>query len=128
MGGAHSADSTVVSADPLSGLRECRQALEDPGNRGDHQNATGVVRRKKLEASPSFGHDQGRRGVVPRLEPPLEVPVDPAGCYRAEIDGCRTHAANILGISIRTLRNKLKQYGNEGFNIPSPGDASQAGA
>ena len=95
MGGAHSADSTVVSADPLSGLRECRQALEDPGNRGDHQNATGVVRRKKLEASPSFGHDQGRRGVVPRLEPPLEVPVDPAGCYRAEIDGCRTHAANI---------------------------------
>lgn len=42
--------------------------------------------------------------------------------------GNRTHAANILGISIRTLRNKLKQYGSDGFNIPSPGDASQAGA
>lgn len=27
--------------------------------------------------------------------------------------GNRTHAANILGISIRTLRNKLKQYGED---------------
>jgi DNA-binding NtrC family response regulator len=27
--------------------------------------------------------------------------------------GNRTHAANILGISIRTLRNKLKLYGED---------------
>ncbi len=36
--------------------------------------------------------------------------------------GNRTHAANILGISIRTLRNKLKQYSVDGYDVPQPGD------
>jgi two-component system response regulator FlrC len=35
--------------------------------------------------------------------------------------GNRTHAANILGISIRTLRNKLKQYADDGLRVPLPG-------
>ncbi|PCH80930.1 MAG: sigma-54-dependent Fis family transcriptional regulator [Hyphomicrobiales bacterium] len=36
--------------------------------------------------------------------------------------GNRTHAANILGISIRTLRNKLKLYTEDGVNIPMRGE------
>jgi two-component system, response regulator FlrC len=37
--------------------------------------------------------------------------------------GNRTHAANILGISIRTLRNKLKLYSEDGVPVPMPGEA-----
>jgi DNA-binding NtrC family response regulator len=36
--------------------------------------------------------------------------------------GNRTHAANILGISIRTLRNKLQQYRQEGIPVPAPNE------
>jgi two-component system response regulator FlrC len=42
--------------------------------------------------------------------------------------GNRTHAANILGISIRTLRNKLQQYRQEGVAVPHPGEPERVRA
>ncbi|MBH0236305.1 sigma-54-dependent transcriptional regulator FlbD [Methylobrevis albus] len=42
--------------------------------------------------------------------------------------GNRTHAARILGISIRTLRNKLNEYTAGGLEVPQPGESRIAAA
>jgi DNA-binding NtrC family response regulator len=36
--------------------------------------------------------------------------------------GSRTQSATILGISIRCLRNKIREYVDEGIAVPAPGE------
>jgi DNA-binding NtrC family response regulator len=37
----------------------------------------------------------------------------------ARCDGNRTHAARVLGVSVRTMRNKIKQYSADGIEVPA---------
>lgn len=39
----------------------------------------------------------------------------------ARCDGNRTHAARVLGVSVRTMRNKIKQYSADGIEVPASG-------
>ena len=40
----------------------------------------------------------------------------------ARCDGNRTRAARVLGMSVRTLRNKIRQYSAEGIDVPVHSD------
>ncbi len=37
----------------------------------------------------------------------------------ARCGGNRTHAARVLGVSVRTLRNKIRQYSADGADVPA---------
>jgi DNA-binding NtrC family response regulator len=37
----------------------------------------------------------------------------------ARCHGNRTHAARVLGLSVRTMRNKIRQYATDGVDIPA---------
>jgi DNA-binding NtrC family response regulator len=40
----------------------------------------------------------------------------------ARCDGNRTRAARVLGVSVRTLRNKIRQYSADGIDVPAHQD------
>jgi DNA-binding NtrC family response regulator len=40
----------------------------------------------------------------------------------ARCDGNRTRASRVLGVSVRTLRNKIRQYSAAGIDVPAHTD------
>ncbi len=67
----------------------------------------------------AFAAEQVSRGLVGRTV--AEVERDLILETLKHCLGNRTHAANVLGISIRTLRNKLNEYSADGVPVPPPG-------
>jgi two-component system, response regulator FlrC len=87
--------------------------LTPDGMRIDQQRNAPAV------AHAAFAAEQVSRGLVGRTV--AEVERDLILETLKHCLGNRTHAANVLGISIRTLRNKLNEYAAEGVPVPPPG-------
>jgi two-component system, response regulator FlrC len=78
------------------------------------------------QLSAGDGHENASEGTVMVGRTVADVEKDLILNTLEHCLGNRTHAANILGISIRTLRNKLKQYSGEGSAIPSVGSGQRS--
>jgi len=87
--------------------------LTPDGTRLDQQKSAPAV------AHAAFAAEQVSRGLVGRTV--AEVERDLILETLKHCLGNRTHAANVLGISIRTLRNKLNEYAADGLPVPPPG-------
>jgi DNA-binding NtrC family response regulator len=94
--------------------------LTPDGARLDQLRASGAVAHAALAA------EQVTRALVGRTVADVErdlILETLKHCF-----GNRTHAANILGISIRTLRNKLNEYAADGTPVPPPHGGEVRGA
>jgi DNA-binding NtrC family response regulator len=87
--------------------------LAPDGARLDQQRSAPAV------AHAAFAAEQVSRALVGRTV--AEVERDLILETLKHCLGNRTHAANVLGISIRTLRNKLNEYAADGMPVPPPG-------
>ncbi|MEK9676989.1 MAG: sigma-54 dependent transcriptional regulator [Rhodospirillaceae bacterium] len=117
------------------------QAYAWPGNVRELENTMhrGVLMAADGVVSPEILQLQGESADsgVPTGASAITAGVNLVGKTVAEVEqgliidtlehclGNRTHAAKILGISIRTLRNKLKQYNEQGVAVPLPGDGGE---
>jgi len=116
-GNVRELENTMHRAVLLSmGAEISPDAIITPEGESLAQSATDSAARKVAEAA-----EAATRALVGRTVADVEREL-----ILDTLDHClgnRTHAAKILGISIRTLRNKLNEYSADGLDIPEPGTA-----
>ncbi len=101
--------AVLLSSDSEIGIEAI---LAPDGGQLDNAHGTGAAAHAALAA------EQVTRSLVGRTV--AEVERDLILETLKHCLGNRTHAANILGISIRTLRNKLNEYAGDGVPVPPP--------
>lgn len=95
------------------------QAILSPEGESMQSSNTDMAARKVAQAA-----EAATRALVGRTVSDVEREL-----ILDTLDHClgnRTHAARILGISIRTLRNKLNEYVSDGIEVAEPGTARTA--
>ena len=134
---AHYAQINGLPARPVS--RTALLRLSGHGWRGNVRELENAMHRAVLLAT---GDEIGPEAIElnpGQPSPPSATPTTPGGNIGAlvgrtvdEVEreliietlghtlGNRTHAATILGISIRALRNKLRDYAQSGVSVPPP--------
>lgn len=122
-------DGQAVQADSLGLIR-----LRRPAKVAAQPSDTALADEKPVLSYPSAQHREGHadeEDTTATASPPIEtIPAEgefpslqeiEKQCILSALDrteGNRTRAADMLKISIRTLRNKLQQYRHEGEMIP----------
>tara|TARA_R110001592_G_scaffold27763_13_gene102766 strand:+ start:52120 stop:53520 length:1401 start_codon:yes stop_codon:yes gene_type:complete len=107
------ADAIFIQSDGLSAISQAQATAQNA------PDPTGVSSASNHSAAPDIQNAGGVESMIGRKISDVERDM-----ILNTLDHClgnRTHAANILGISIRTLRNKLNQYKQDGVNIPAAG-------
>ncbi|CAN1531489.1 AtoC Response regulator containing CheY-like receiver, AAA-type ATPase, and DNA-binding domains [Rhabdaerophilaceae bacterium] len=119
-GNVRELENTMHRAVLLSmGAEIVPEAILTPDGESMAQSASDATARRVAEAA-----EAATRALVGRTVADVEREL-----ILDTLDHClgnRTHAAKILGISIRTLRNKLNEYSADGLDIPEPGTARVA--
>ncbi len=95
-----------------------RSVLVSPGDTLDIEPDPAAPPTERLSSTPQLQSYVGKR--LEDIE--RDLIIQTIGYTR----GNRTHAANLLGISIRSLRNKLREYGAASSDLPGMTPASTA--